>query len=443
MKLMPHQSSAVEFLLDRPAMMLAFDLGTGKSAIAVKVVEHEKLINRRKAVVICPSYLTRNWAAEFRKFSDCLTTDIQKDGKYEANKNADVIIASYGMLEAVEHHIKERRVVVYDEAHYLCGRNSNRSKLAQELCRAKLHRLLLLTGTPMRNRIPDLYALFKMMDRVWSHGFLSKFHGYTAFCETFCHIDSTPIPGKHFNRIVYYGHKNMDYLHPWLNVFWMRCRINDVVDLPPLSHEEIEIDGVSEAIERKLEVAWKQHDTGIVAQKHAFGQDVGEHISKAKSMSALAKAPMTAEYVLDLLRNEGGPILVFSDHREPCEKLYTILKTSRKQEEKATYRVEMIRGDTSAATRHNVVDRYQRGEIDVICATIGALQTGVTLTRGNICLFNDLSWDPSSNAQAAGRIYRIGQSRPCFVYTCVGGPIDAKIVKMLRAKERTIKEVMK
>jgi SNF2 family DNA or RNA helicase len=118
------------------------------------------------------------------------------------------------------------------------------------------------------------------------------------------------------------------------------------------------------------------------------------------------------------------------------------LNNADRVERKERTRVELITGETTMIRRSNYVDAFQRGDLDCIVATIGALQVGLTLTRGNICVVNDKNWKPAANQQAYGRMYRISQTRPVFIYEVVGGEIDEKIFDDLAQKEKTINAVM-
>lgn len=430
-ELMPHQKSTIEYLEEKRATLLAYSLGTGKTAIALGVVDTERK-RGRKAVVVCPAYLAQNWAAEVRKFFPHMSTCIAGKGKIDVN--ADILISSYERLDLVLPSLRVRGVLVCDEAHYLCNKESKRSKKIADACKTmKLHRLLLMTGTPMRNRIPDMYHLLCLLDCVAKYGFRSQFKGYHHFAETFCHKEEKRLRGRNFPIVTYTGCKNLEYLKPWLECWWIKMTLAQVTNLPPITFEDIEVDGVSDAIQKALEVEWKAHENGVIAEKHEFGENVGEHISSAKKMSAVAKAPHTSSFIEGLLDDKEGPIVVFSDHVESCDTICKLL---------SKYRTATIVGSTLHDKRHRIVEQFQAGQLDVIVGTIGAMSTGITLTKAHISVFNDLAWVPASNEQAFGRIHRISQDMPCTIFTMVGGKIDSMIAKQLVEKSRTIKEVM-
>jgi SNF2 family DNA or RNA helicase len=436
MELMPHQKVAVEYVRDKPAMLLAYALGTGKSAIAVSVLREEFETHKRKSVIICPAYLVANWVKECELWWPGVTVSVEGTKNRAADSAATVIISSYDRQEKVQGHIRVRRVVVYDEAHYLCGKESARSKLTMSMMKDyKMFRMLLMTGTPMKNRIPDLYNLFYLLDCVWEHGFRRGFATRNRFSDTFCLSDEMRIPGKSFTIRRYYGSKNLDYLRPWLARYWMKCRLEDVITLPGIEMSEVAVSGVDAKLEALLAQAWEMQENGVMPMAdHEFGEAVGESVSTAKKNAALAKVEATAEFVSGLLENDEGPVLVFSDHVDAATGIAKVLAAKK-------WKAVSIVGGTPMAKRQNYVDAFQRGELDVLVGSIGACNTGITLTRSARCVFNDLAWVPSSNEQAIGRIYRISQTRHCMVFTMTGGRVDQMIAKLLREKIRVAKEL--
>jgi superfamily II DNA or RNA helicase len=175
-------------------------------------------------------------------------------------------------------------------------------------------------------------------------------------------------------------------------------------------------------------------------EDHEYGDAVGEYISTAKSNTAVAKCQQTAEFVKQLIREEKGPVVVFSDHVQSSKDLQTIIAQGDGSKG-SRFRVALIIGETPMGNRSATVDKFQRGELDCLVGSIGACSTGITLTRSNIVVFNDLSWVPSRNMQALGRIYRISQARHCLSYTMVGGKMDKKIAEKLREKMKVIREI--
>jgi SNF2 family DNA or RNA helicase len=439
MHLLEHQEVALMFTVPSKAVMVAFGLGCGKTAIAINTIMKDYSDTKRKSIVICPAYLALNWKAEFAMWWPEATVSIEGFKGKPSDPNATVIISSYERFEKVSGHLRLRRSLIVDEAHYLCG-DSQRTKNIKEAAKSmKLYRLVLLTGTPMQNKVGDLYNLLWILDAVDDKGFRKGFGTKKSFQETFCEYTEMRLPRIPYPIRKYHGARNLDYLKPWLKIWWMRANIEDVVTLPGIQEEEITIHDIPEKLQKLLAQAWELQANGVMPEEdHKFGENVGEHISTAKANTAIAKAPGTAEFARDLIANGQGPIVVFTDHIQAAKDLFRMIDNDGSWK---SCRCAVITGETPMAKRSDIVDKFQRGDLDCLVGTIGACSTGITLTRSNVCIMNDYAWNPGKNAQAVGRIYRISQKRHCHVYVMTGGDIDKDIMKQLREKMTIIKEL--
>jgi len=166
-----------------------------------------------------------------------------------------------------------------------------------------------------------------------------------------------------------------------------------------------------------------------------FEEQSSGHISTMKKEAAIAKVDYTLKYALDLFDQEVSPILIFTDHIEPAQKIHEGLKKHRR---KGDY----ITGARKPEDRAKLVSEFQDGRLEYLVCTIGSMSTGFTLTATNRIIFNDLSWCPSDNAQAEARIYRISQNRPCFITYIVSEGIDEKIISILEEKMGVLKDAL-
>ncbi|NQY98995.1 MAG: SWF/SNF helicase family protein, partial [Henriciella sp.] len=108
----------------------------------------------------------------------------------------------------------------------------------------------------------------------------------------------------------------------------------------------------------------------------------------------------------------------------------------------ADYNPVVVTGETSSEDRIEAVDAFQTGEASVYIGNITASGTAVTLTRASELLFIEASYVPGDNAQAADRIYRIGQTRPCRVrFLSLASSVDEIVVGVIRNKVAMHKEL--
>ena len=157
-----------------------------------------------------------------------------------------------------------------------------------------------------------------------------------------------------------------------------------------------------------------------------------KHYSTQKRKSSEAKVAITVEYVKDLQAQTRRPIVVFTDHVETARLLGHMF------EAKARY----VTGKTPIHKRDEVVKEFQLGKIPVLVATVGCLSVGVTLTRSNNVVYNDIPWVPGDLEQSIKRIHRIGSTEKCVAHFLAWGPIDARIIKTLNDKVKVIKAVL-
>lgn len=426
MELLWHQFLTSFIIADCPAALLHFDPGTGKTATAIEAMRIRHYRDGLRYVIVVPAFLIRNWQAELKMWWPQITVSVEGYKGKPADKSATVILVSYDRMKKVEASIAERKAIVFDESHYLNG-DSQRSKYAREVCDTGFKHAIFLTGTPIMNRVVELYNVMWMLDKISPKGFRKVYSSHTKFNEAFSLWRDIPIPGKAFPARQYYGIRNESVLKKWTGLWFIRVTREQCIQLPDIVEEYIDVEGINDKLQDALSKLWELSPTGIIP-KEFEGDTVGEHISSAKACAAQAKAGTTAEFAGTIT----GPVVIFTDHVQAAKDMARMLERGGKTS-------CCITGETSIALRATYVDRFQRGEIDFFVATIGSCGVGINLTKGCNVIINDLSWVPARNEQAIARVYRYGQANPVTVYTMVGGRIDTKIAKLLREKMTIIR----
>jgi SNF2 family DNA or RNA helicase len=401
--------------------------GCGKSATAMETAWRTGLLT----LIICPAFLRCNWLRECETFYPELNAQIF-DAKFVCRPGTRVIIMSYEAMEKAKKLFKAAQLYVWDEAHFAANPQTKRAKLMLEYIRThKPKRVLLMSGTILKNRVPDLYIPLKVLDLINQRGFNERYKTYHEFCRRFTDERITKVAG--FLKKEYVGIKNEDELRDWLKPVYFRNKLDDIAELPSLVFASVELEGGSSRLDADLQREWDAYRGGIVEDEDdILGEDtplVGEHISSAKARSALEKVPSVVSFGDDLLSCGAGPIVVFSDHRASALELAEGFKGSG-------WRVGLIRGGMTDKSRDVLAQAFQAGELDVLVGTLGAMSVGLTLTRAAIALICDKSWSPATNAQAYKRIHRMGQKNKCLIYLFSRGSIDENINKNLAEKER-------
>ncbi len=422
----PHQLKALERIRPNRGHYLGDEPGCGKTIVALDVV----CTSGQLTVITVPAYLKQNWLRECERFYPEVKAQIfTRD--FVLDKATKIIILSYEMLPKCQKFFRTAQFYIFDEAHLASNPRTLRAKkISEYVARYKPRQLLLMSGTIIKNRIPDLYMPLKLLDVVNDCGFREHYPNFISFCRRFTHEKLVKTGG--FIRKEYLGIQNEDELRRWLKPFYSRNKLSDIAELPPMVLQTIELEGGTSLLDKELKAEWdKYRDGDYIGDDYGGDEDelVGEHISSAKARSALEKAPAVASFATDLLACFAGPLVIFSDHRASAADICSRLRG-------AGHTAELIMGGMSDKHRDAVCQRFQAGELDAVVGTLGAMSTGLTLTRAATALVCDRSWSPSVNVQAVKRIHRISQTNKCRVYYFVRGKIDEAIAKNLAEKER-------
>jgi SNF2 family DNA or RNA helicase len=241
-------------------------------------------------------------------------------------------------------------------------------------------------------------------------------------------IEYTPWGIKHF------GVKNADHL---------RARLKDVL----LVRKKIE--GLKKRFDENIILEIKneklkgyiEEEEKFCAEHHISLQNL-EALTRIKKPDAETIAGLRQEIAkykilpaIELIKNkiEDGPIIVYTYFRQ----------TQKILSEKSKIKHEIINGTTSMKRRNEIVQAYQKGEVSLLLASIGALREGVNLTAGNIVVFLEHDWTPANIEQAIGRLYRRGQNQDVYVYHIFfNAGIDLYLQRLLDQKRKIIKQLV-
>ena len=387
----------------------ASECGTGKTTMCLHAIIKSGL----KAIIICPAYLTYTWKSEIEKHFEGVSYSIFP----EYNKKSHITICSYDRIDKLLMKCFETTPIflVFDEAHYLCNPYTKRTKNAIKLMAGlSADYCVLATGTPIKNRVSEYWQLFSICSSWRKDRFNNNFKNKWVFATIFSNKSEKWVSGRKVTQ--FYGVKNLENLKKIYHNYVKKIYLKDVICLPEMREQTLTFndDFADSELEKTLDKAFS---TG--------------HISSVKAKWASSKTPFTAKYISEMLE-EHEKIVVFSDHVEPLHLLASSLY-------KHSYGI--ITGEISADKRQEIIKEFQSGNMRIIFCTILAAGVGITLTSANILIFNDLSWVPANNTQAAARINRIGQTKTCLIKYIARKGIDEMITNTLKSKGRTIDAV--
>jgi SNF2 family DNA or RNA helicase len=261
-----------------------------------------------------------------------------------------------------------------------------------------------------------LLALTYYDPRLKEPEFLKEFPDEIEFAERFSHriqfdMRVTTKRGATFTMpiVKYEGLKNVDGLKKWLKGRYLKIKA-DTKDLPPVEDVTIEVD------------AFNMPELVNAFIEHLKGEGSGSVRPDIKVEAALKKVPFTIRYCEDLLDKTDKPILIYSDHTAPIEKIAEHFKT------------RALTGKVPAKARAAYAREFQDGndiKDRILCASIGALKEGQDLYRAHHIVFNDICWVPGDLHQVINRVRALGQKETRFIHYIMGSPQDKTIKSAL------------
>lgn len=437
------QKEAIGFLAAREGKgLVAFDMGLGKTICAIAWLKHSGFL---PAVVVCPASIKENWRREIDKFSDLSSQVLYSKDALEPGR--DVYVLNPDILDRFA--FEDARTVIFDESSYYKSSSSKRFKLARALS-ARAESVVLLTGTPILNRPKDLWSQTQLYAP-------KLFPSFYYFAMKFCDGKKRHIGDKEFWD--FNGASNLGQLKAKMRNSWIRRtkeevlselpakqRITQLVSLFDRSAYEREVKPVVEKLRKLREDRQKMLDLAPEAQEQAFladaeaklkrsklrGLELAE-IEKLRQATVKHKLPAVADFVETLLESE-EKVIVFAHHHVVIDAL---------RAELSGFKPLKIDGRDPTESRMFVVDEFQKNpEARVLVGSIQAAGYGLNLTAARVCVFAELSWNPSELEQCEARLHRIGQTgRVISYYLVAARTIEERMAKLLDAKLKVIKGI--
>lgn len=407
-QLFGHQRDAVTFLLRAsPAKgkLLADDMGLGKTrtaAVAASAMGYP-------VVIVCPSAVKYSWDREIRSVLPSAAIRVVQNGKPTALASEWTVLN----YDIVSQHLDallelKPRTLIVDESHLCKESSAKRTKAVAKLARASAH-VLLLSGTPMKNRARELIPQLAMIE----HPIAAN---RKAYLDRYCN----PVPNRYASSgYSYDGTSHIEELRERLTDVMIARKKADVLDLPPKLRAWVPIDiAVREYID-VMERVSSEWDASDKSAANLLTVMTMERVGVSR-----LKIPRTVEIVKSMLEATSEKILVFTAFSEPLKAIAAAIDAL------------VIDGSTDAIARQRIVDRFQQDtSVRVLAANIQAGGVGLTATAATQVLMHDLVWTPADHRQAEDRAYRIGQSGTVNVtYLVARGTIDETLAVTLEKK---------
>ena len=420
--------------------ILADDMGLGKTLQALTLIQKAKEKDKQAPnLVICPTSVVFNWESEIQKFAPnlkCLKlSGIERKEYFKDIDKHDVIITSYALVRRdIEELSKHNfRYIILDESQNI--KNAG-SLTAQSVKRLKSTHKLALSGTPIENKLEELWSVFDFL----MPGFL--------FEESeFNYRYVTPITERD-DKVVEKRLKSQIY------PFILRRMKRDVAkDLP----DKIENIAYCELTPEQKDFYLEVLDSTKEELFKSIEQN-GLEKSRLSIFSALLRLRQICchpklydkdgvkgniqsgkfeqlKSMLEQIIAEKHRVLLFSQFVDMLDIIKAWL-------ERTGIKHEYLTGKTK--DRGEVVERFNNDPtIPIFLISLKAGGTGLNLTGADYVIHYDPWWNPAVEDQATDRAYRIGQTKKVFVYRIITkGTVEEKIQKLKQQKRNLVDSVI-
>ena len=442
--LRPYQSAGVAFLQhlrDNGANgVLADDMGLGKTLQTIAHLCVEKASGRadKPSLIVAPTSLVGNWARELARFapglSVCVLHGKDRSARFRAAQSCDVCVTTYPVLlrDAQHFNAQTYHCLILDEAQTI---KNHRSRAHEAVCSLDSAHRLCLTGTPIENGLAELWSLFEFL----MPGLLGNEPSFRQFYRI-------PIEQQR-------DEQRLAALRALVGPYILRRLKRDVVqELPPKTElvRPVELRGKQRELYESIRVA-AHHEVRSAIRK------LGVRGSTLKILDALMKLRQlccdprllkseaarfvreSAKYdfffeLLGQLLPAGHRVLVFSQFTSMLALLAHGLR-------ERSIRYVTLTGATQ--NRQKPVDDFEQGRADVFLISLKAGGTGLNLVSADTVIHYDPWWNPAAQDQATDRAYRIGQTRPVFVYNLVtAGSVEERMLGLQRRKRELAESVL-
>ena len=446
---------------------LADDMGLGKTvqmiAYLLHVKEHEAVdvvpeveVEMQEdqprvvktALIVCPTSVLGNWQRELEKFSPDLKVHLHYSssrvkGEEFANYVADydVVLTSYGLTHQDFDELASVHwgSIILDEAQNIKNSQTKQSRAVRKL-HGRHH--VALTGTPMENRLSELWAIFDFINKGYL-GTLGQFQEkYVATIEREEQKDKI----KELQRLI--------------QPFLLRRTKRDqevALNLPdkqeqkefvPLTAEQASLyEQLLQDTFANIEQLSSFERKGIILQMLNKLKQLCNHpalylkedVAKENLQHVRARSGKLDKLtdLVDAVREQEESCLIFTQYIGMGNMMKRLL------EKRYGIEVPFLNGSANKKQRDDMIERFQNGEFPIFILSLKAGGTGLNLTEANHVIHYDRWWNPAVENQATDRAYRIGQKRFVHVHKLIcTGTLEEKIDAMLDKKQALNDEII-
>lgn len=428
-ELLPYQLDGIAFAIGAGRAILADDMGLGKTIQGIGVAEMlAREANIGKVLIVCPTSLKSQWRSEIQRFAnrDCqlvLGGAAERATQYENDKFFTICNYEQVMRDILSVERVKWDLIILDEGQRIRNWETKTSRVIKGL---RSPFALVLSGTPLENRLDDLFSVAEFIDDRRLGPAFRFFNRHRITDETGYVL----------------GYKNLDDLRNRLKPILLR-RTRDLVmrQLPPRTTEIVRIAPTAE--QYMLHKAGLRVVSSIVRKPFLTEMD----LLRLKQALMICRMSADSTYLVDkkepayssklehldglleqLVAEENRKILLFSEWTTMLDLIEPLLNRRK---------IAFVRLDGSIPQkkRQPLVNAFQNDPRIKMFITTNAGATGLNLQAANTVINVDLPWNPAVLEQRISRAHRMGQKQPVQVFVLVTeSTIEENLLGTLSAK---------
>jgi superfamily II DNA or RNA helicase len=446
-QLRPYQQQGLNWLsfLDSLGLgpCLADDMGLGKTIQILAFLSRTRLDKTGPSLLVVPASLLGNWQDEIARFLPDLSYTIAHSSSIgalareglsdrELRKN-DLIISTYGMVQRQEWlRTPQWRYVILDEAQAIKNPGTQQTKAIKSL---KARNRLVLTGTPVENRLQDLWSLFDFLNP----GLLGSASEFRRLAKRAADDHSQyarlrQVVSPYILRRLKTDKTIIDDLPDKVE---MTC-YTELVPKQVLLYRKLVAD-----LQKTFEAADGIQRRGLVLGALQRFKQVCNHPDQYTGSGSFAPADSgkfaRLREICATILEKRERVLVFTQFREMVAPIDQFLS------EVFGHPGHIIHGGVSVKARRQRVAEFQetRDYLPYMVLSVKAAGVGLNLTRANHVIHFDRWWNPAVENQATDRAYRIGQSRNVLVHKFIcRGTVEEKVDQMIQRKSALAEQLV-
>ena len=439
-KLFPYQIEGAAFLAANGRALLADDMGLGKTLQSIVAAYWlHKQAGVTKVLIICPASLKSQWAREIHKFTGMSSQVIQGNAAQrlpQYRRDSLFMIANYEIIQRdLEVINKELHpdLIILDEAQRI---KNWRTKIASSIKLLQSRYAFVLSGTPLENRLEDLYSLMQVVDPhtlgpLWRY--MADFH-------------ITDDKGKVL------GYRNLTELRRLIAPVMLRrnrsivseqlpARTNTQIDVSMTNRQRNLHDGAMNTAGQLADIARKRPLTPSernrlmsALQQARMACDAAGLVDKETQGSP--KLDELRQLLTELCTENGRKVVVFSQWKGMTNMVEAL---ARELKIGAVH----LHGGVPTAKRGELMDRFAQDNEVALFISTDAGGTGLNLQSASVLINMDVPWNPAVLEQRNARIHRLGQNQNVQIILMVAGnSYEERVLELLNSKQNLFNNVV-